>query len=168
MSYLDPIKEAQAVAALRDSYGALIEAGGAELLIDTIEGETSLLEAIDRLLLTIAENEGLALGAIAAGREILSRADRFTRRAERARAMIEQALMIAELDKLERPAATLSLVRRGAKVELTEESDIPAEFWKTGDPKLDKKALLEALKEGRPVPGAALSNQAPSLTIRTA
>jgi hypothetical protein len=55
-----------------------------------------------------------------------------------------------------------------AKLELIEEADIPAEFWKAGDPKLDRKALAEALKEGRSVPGVALSNQAPSLTVRIA
>lgn len=164
MSYLDPIKEAQAVAALRESLGAALDDG--ETLVDVIEGETSLLEAIDKLLLTIAESDGLRDGALAAGRNILNRADRFTKRSEAARALIEQALMIAEVDKLERPSATLSLVRRGAKVELTQESDIPAEFWVTGDPKLDKKALAAALKDGRAVPGAVLSNQAPSLTIR--
>lgn len=168
MSYLDPIKEAQAVLALRESLGALLSEGDPELLIDTIEGETSLLEAIDRLMLTIAESEGLAKGAKLAAEEIQRRAERFTKRAESARAMIEQALMIAEIDKLERPGATLSLVRRAAKAEVMEESDIPAEFWKTGDPKLDRKALLAALKEGRAIPGAALSNQAPSLTIRIA
>lgn len=166
--YLDPIKEAKAVTALRESLGALLSEDDPALLIDTIEGETSLLEAIDRLLLTIAESEGLAKGADAAAEEIHRRSERFIKRAESARAMIEQALMIAEIDKLERPGATLSLVRRAAKVELTEESEIPSEFWKVGDPTLDKKALAAALKEGRAVPGAALSNQAPSLTIRVA
>lgn len=168
MSYLDPIKEAKAVTALRESLGALLSEDDPALLIDTVEGETSLLEAIDRLLLTIAESDGLAKGADAAAEEIRRRAERFTKRAESARAMIEQALMIAEIDKLERPGATLSLIRRAAKVELTEESEIPSEFWKVGEPKLDKKALAAALKEGRAIPGAALSNQAPSLTIRVA
>lgn len=168
MSYLDPIKEAKAVAALRESHAALLADGDPELLLDTVEGETSLLEAIDRLLLSITESDGLAEGARRAAAEIESRAERFKKRAQSARAMIEQALMIAELDKLERPAGTLSLVRRAPKLELTEESEIPSEFWKAGDPKLDKKALSEALKEGRAVPGAVLSNCAPSLTIRTA
>lgn len=167
-SYLDPIKEAQAVAALRASLGTLLDEADADLLTDTIEGETSLFEALDRLLLTISESDGLAAGARAAAAEIAHRADRFTKRAERARAMVEQAMMIAEVEKLERPGATLSLVRRAAKAEITEESEIPAEFWKAGDPKLDRKALLAALKEGRAVAGAALSNQAPSLTIRIA
>lgn len=165
---LDPLKEAQAVAALRESLRQMGEGEDEALLADSIEGETSLLEAIDKLLLAIAEDAGLEAGARAAAAKLEDRAERFAKRAESARAVIEQALMIAELDKLERPAATLSLVRRAAKVEITEEADIPAEFWKAGDPKLDKKALGAALKDGRAVPGACLSNSPPSLTIRVA
>lgn len=163
---LDPIKEAKAVAALKESLRDLGHGGDEALLYYSIEGETSLFEAIDRLLLGIAEDEGRAMGARSAAAEIEHRAERFDKRAEAARALIEQALMVAEIDKLERPTATLSIVRRPPKAEITEEADIPAEFWKVGDPKLDKKAVLAALKEGRAVPGACLSNSAPSLTIR--
>lgn len=167
MKPLDPIKEAEAVASLRESLRAVDPEDDA-LLMDTIEGETSLFEAIDALLLTIAESRGLESGARAAADALQNRAARFAKRAETARALIEQALTLADLEKLERPTGTLSLTRRAPKVEITEEADIPAEFWKPSDPKLDKKALAEALKEGRSVPGACLSNAAPTLTIRTA
>lgn len=167
-SWLDPIQEARAVAALQESLRQLGVEGDETLLMDGIEGETSLLEAIDRLLLAIAEAAGLAKGSHDAAQTLAARAARFEKRVEAARGVIEQALVIAELDKLERPTATLSLVRRPPKVEIGEEADIPAEFWKLGDPKLDRKALLAALKAGRAVPGACLSNSAPSLTIRSA
>jgi hypothetical protein len=165
-SYLDPIKEAKAVASLRESLRQLGHDGDEDLLLDSIEGETSLLEVLDKLLVGIVADEGLAAGAHVAATEMEHRAERFERRAAAARTVMEQAMLIAELEKLERPAATLSIVRRAPKAEITEEADIPAEFWKAGDPKLDRKALLAALKEGRAVPGAALSNSAPSLTIR--
>lgn len=167
MSFIDPIKEAKAVQALRESVLA-VDAGDEDLLLDSIEGETGLFEAIDRLLLEIAHSHGMEAGTLKAADELNNRAERYHKRAQTARALIEQAMMIAELDKLERPAGTLSLVRRPAKVEITEEAEIPGEFWKPGEPKLDKKALGQALKDGRAVPGAALSNQAPSLTIRVA
>lgn len=166
-TWLDPIKEARAVAALQESLRQLGAAGDGALLLDSIAGETALLEAIDGLLLTIAEATGLAQGAQAAAQGLSARAARLERRAETARSVIEQALMIAELDKLERPAATLSLVRRPVKLEVEDEAAIPAAFWAAGEPKLDRKALLAALKAGRAVPGACLSNGAPSLTIRT-
>lgn len=167
-AFLDPIKEAKAVSALRATLADHGLADDPDWLIDAVEGETSLLEAIDRLLLNMAENDGLAKGAESAAAELLVRAKRFEKRAEAARAMIEQALMIAEIENITRPAGTLFLSRRAPKVEIQDEADIPAEFWKTGDPRLDRKALLAALKDGQAVPGACLSNQAPSLSIRTA
>lgn len=165
--WLDPIKEAKAVASLRESLRQMGLEDDETLIADSIEGETSLYEAVDKLLLSIAEAEGLAKGARQAAADIDHRAERFDKRAEAGRAIIEQALMVAELEKIERPAATLFLARRAPKLELTDEADIPAEFWKTGDPTLDRKALAAALKGGRPVPGACLSNCAPSLTVRT-
>lgn len=168
MSRLDPIKEAAAAKGLIESLRA--ESGtDDELLLDMVEGETSLFEAIDALLLRMVESKGLAEGVSAAIQEMEARKRRFEARYASDKTIIEQALMIAEIEaKVERPLATLTLARRAPKVEIQTEADIPAEFWKTGDPTLDKKALLAALKDGTPVPGACLSNAAPSLTARFA
>jgi hypothetical protein len=159
MSYLDPIKEAKAVGVLRDNLAALNDIDGFTddpiLLLDTIEGETSFFEAIDKLLLTIAESAGLEAGARSAAAEIENRAERFAKRAESARGLIEQALLVAELDKLERPAGTLSLVRRAAKLEITEEADIPAEFWKAGDPRSTRRPSPPRSRRARACPAPA-------------
>jgi hypothetical protein len=165
--YVDPIKEGEAVRSLRGALLGMDPGEDVQLLLDMIEGETSFCEALDKLLLAIAEDQALEGGALQAAEALTARAERFARRAETARALIEQAMLVADLPKLERPTATLSLVRRPPKLDVAEEADIPAEFWKLGDPKLDKKALLAALKDGRTVPGACLSNCPPSLTIRT-
>lgn len=169
-TFLDPVKEAQAVASLMESLKALRDIDGADetLVLDTIEGQTNLFEAIDSVLEHMAQARAYATGLAAVINDLADRQKRFEERVSSGRAVIEQALMIAELEKVERPTATLFLSRRAPKVEIAEEGDIPAEFWKPGEPKLDKKAVLEALKEGRPVPGACLSNAAPSLTVRTA
>jgi hypothetical protein len=53
-------------------------------------------------------------------------------------------------------------------VEVIDEAAIPARFWVASDPKLDKRALGDALKAGDTVEGAALVTPAPSLTIRSA
>jgi hypothetical protein len=164
--FIDPIKEAKAVSALR---GSLEQLGGedAQLLLDMIEGETSFFEVVDRVLERIADSQALAFGLGVAISDFQVRKKRFEDRAKADKTLIEQALFIADLERIERPTATLFLARRAQSVEIAEEADIPAEFWKVGDPQLDKKALLAALKEGRAVPGACLSNGAPSLTVRT-
>lgn len=163
-TYLDPVREAQAVQALRESLAQLGE--DEALLLDTIEGQTGLFEAFDKLLLRMTENRAMIAGIGQVSEEIDERKRRFEKRLEADRALIEQAMMIAELDKVERPAATLSLAKRAPSLVVTTEADIPAEFWKAADPKLDRKALAAAIAEGRSIPGAELSNAAPSLTVR--
>lgn len=162
---LDIQKQAEAAKSLRESL-AQLAAGDEDLMLDMIEGETSLVECIDALLARGAADKALVVGIDAVVADLNARKDRVKRRIELDRALIEQALMTAEITKLERPAATLSLTNRPAALRVDSEADIPAEFWKAGDPKLDRKALADALKAGRPVPGAALSNAAPSLTVR--
>lgn len=158
-------REAEAAKGLRESLAKLAE-GDEELMLDMIEGETSLVECIDALLLRGAADKSLAVGIDAVMADLQARKARVEKRIAFDRALIEQAMMVAEITKLERPAATLSLSNRQAALRVDNEADIPAEFWITGAPKLDRKALSAALKEGRAVTGAALSNAAPSLTVR--
>lgn len=166
MSYMDPIKEAKAALALRESLASLNEDDA--LLIDMIEGETGLFEVFDKLLARMTADQALIVGIDAVVSDLESRKARFAKRRETDRALIEQALMIAEIETaVERPAGTLSLTKRPAKLVISTESDIPADYWKPADPVLDKKALTAALKDGATIPGAMLSNAAPSLTIRT-
>lgn len=165
--HLDPVKEAQAVAALREAL-AVVDAEDETLLLDSIEGETDLYEAIDKLLVRMTETRANIVGLDVVIADLGVRKRRYEARVDRDRAVIEQAMTIAELPKLERPTATLSMSARAPSLRLEEEADIPAEFWKAGEPKLDRKALLAALKEGRAIPGVCLSNAAPSLSIRNA
>lgn len=166
MSRLDPVKEAEAVQVLRSSMAA-VDPDDEVLMMDMIEGETNLFEALDLLLSRISVNNAMIVGLEEAEKQMSSRKDRFKKRVEADRALIEQAMMIADLEKVERPTATLSLSKRAPKAEITEEADVPAEFFKPQPPKLDKKAVLAALAEGRTIPGAYLTNAAPSLTLRS-
>ena len=159
-------REAQAAKALRESIAQLAE-GDEDLMLDMIEGETSLVECIDALLLRMASDRALVEGTAKVASDLQERARRVEKRIAFDRALIEQAMMTAEIAKLERPAATLSLANRAPSLRVDSEPDIPAEFWTAGAPKLDRKALTDALRSGRPVSGAALSNAAPSLTVRT-
>lgn len=165
MRDFDPVREAEAARAIRESLIAMGEGEDAELLHDSIEGETGLFDIFDKLV--AAEDEDLILldGISARLAELTDRKRRITRRKDMRRAAIDQALAIAELQKCERPTYTLSLTKRPASVIVSEEADIPAEFFKS-EPKLDKKAVADALKAGQTVPGACLSNAAPTVTIK--
>lgn len=155
----------QAVRALKEAAAALL-ADDVELLTDMIEGETELFECFDRMLLANEQDEQFADACDRGADLFAARAKRFRDRIEQRRTMIAQAMTIAELNSVKRPAATLTLAERAPSLIITEEADIPAQFWKTGKPTLDKKAVKAALEAEEAVPGALLSNAAPTLTIR--
>jgi hypothetical protein len=184
----DPTREANAVRIMRENIAILD--GDDELLLDMIEGETGFMECLDALLIEEANTSGLIDGIKSAIEALGGRKARFEKRKATLRALIEQALMIAEIDvAIERPAATISLAKRPPVIVIETEADIPAEYWKSAEPTLDRKALGEALKarakalETLPedadaraaaiatlppeIPGVTLSNAAPTLTLRS-
>lgn len=186
-AFLDPIKEAQAVAALKDGLRLLGEEGDDQLLADSIEGETSLFEVVDAVIGRIREASIMVEGLEVVIAGLQERKRRHEEAQKRDRALIEQSMSIAGLDKIVRPTATLSLSQRAPSLAVTEESEIPARYWRAGAPTLDKKGLTEALRarhaalaslpegaaereavlaEHPEIPGATLTNGAPSLTIR--
>lgn len=188
--YIDPVREAQAVTAIRAGLASLGEAEDAELLTDTIEGQTQLFEVIDVVLERMLSAEVMIEGIEAIESKLGARKTRYEQRLKSDRALLEQAMTIADLAKIERATATLTLSARAPSLSVTEESEIPAQFWKPGNPTLDRKSLAAALKEREKVlaslpedadaraealaalppeiPGATLSNGAPSITIRRA
>ena len=158
--------ELEVIASLKETLSTLGH-NDPELLADMVEGETSLFDIFDRMLMGNVFDASHIEACESAINVIKERQRRFQNRIESRRSMIEQAMMIAELPKVERPIATLTIQARAAQVIITDEAEIPARFWKAADPKLDKKALGDALKAGEDVAGACLSNKAPSLTIRS-
>jgi hypothetical protein len=158
-------REAEAAQAIREALASAGEGDDAELIQDTIEGETGLFELLDALI--EAEDEDLILIAGLAERikAMTGRKSRLEKRKDERRAIIDQALSIAEITTMTRPTYTMTLAARRPGVIVSQEADIPAAFWKS-EPKLDKAALLKALNAGEQIPGACLSNAAPTTTIR--
>lgn len=134
---------------------------------DAIEGETNLLEAIDGALARLLDLEDHAEAIKARIDDLKARKARFDQQSEMIRAALSTAIGMAGLKKVERPEATLSLRAVAPSVVVIEEADIPSEFFEPQPPKLDKRALLAALKEKRQVPGAELSNGGESLSVHS-
>lgn len=137
----------------------------AELAHDMVEGETGLIEAISAAIAEIDQCEIIATGCKAKAEEIGKRRSRAEGRAERVRAMIERALLVAEIPTVTLPTATISVKRLPPRLIVDDESAIPAEFWIAQPPKLDKSALNAAAKD-REIPGTATTNGSVSLQIR--
>jgi hypothetical protein len=137
-----------------------------DLIHDMAEGETSILEAIDFALSEIDECEAIVAGCKAQSEVLLSRGAKFSLRKDRIRALIEQAMLIADLPTAKRPTATVTVKRTPPKPIITDESLIPARFFRVPPPVLDKVAINAAAKEGEAIPGVQFDNGGVSLQIR--
>lgn len=133
---------------------------------DAIEGETGLVEAIGAASLRLIETDGYAEAIDKVMKDMRARKERFERQGELIRAAIASAMGTAELRSLELPHATVSITKTAPKAVVLDEASIPSRFWEAQPPKLDKRALLAALKSKEAVPGATLSNGGEALTMR--
>lgn len=138
-----------------------------EAILGTVEGETNLIEvialAVDRLAELKSHDEALSHLV----KSYNERRDRLQNQGELLRAAISVALEAAGLKRLELPQATLTIKATPPSAVITDEAALPSKFWKPSDPKLDKRAVLAALKDGETVPGATLSNGGTTLQVRS-
>lgn len=145
-----------------------ISANDPDFIRDTIEGETSIREIIALLAAEEGEDKALISGIDSYKAGLDARKDRLLRRIETRRALIANGLDISQIRKLDTPSGTVSLSKIAPKAIIQEEASIPSAYWIPSAPKLDKKALTDALKSGAEIPGATLSNGGQTVTIRRA
>lgn len=142
----------QLIADMRNQHGADIFDGDEEFLTDTVEGETSLTEAINAALLKMDEEAILITGIEKREEDLKARKERLKKGIERKRSIIERAMVLAELKSLPLPTATVTLSKRAPGLVVTEEADVPSRFFVTPpapDPRIDKKALTAELRARR-------------------
>lgn len=158
-------REAQAAKMLLDSVHQNF-CDDADAALTVVEGETSLLEVIDEVLVRLTEIDAHCEGIDMAVAKLAARKNRLAAQAERMKAALMLAMDIIDVKKLERPAATLSIAKVPDKVIITAEEQLQSVFLvEKTEIKPDKKAILAALKEGAEVPGAILSNGGVTLRI---
>ena len=125
------------------------------LLISTIEGESDIIEVLDRVVEHAIADRKLADLA----RE---RAKRIDARADRARDIARDIVEALEVSPLERPVYTASLTWPRKPV-VTNADELPPAYIRHAP---DLIAIGKALRAGETIPGAELKNPAPMLTIR--
>ena len=125
------------------------------LLISTIEGESDILEVLDRVVEHAISDKKLAELA----RE---RASRIEARSVRAREIARDIVEALEVSPLERPVYTASLTWPRKPV-VTNAEELPDTYIRHAP---DLVAIGKALRAGETIPGAELKNPEPQLTIR--
>ena len=168
-------KEMEAARALREALGASPnpenrpfddDAVDQELVRDMLEGETNLNEMIAQTVQSLDEDMILEIGLKEIVGALRQRHERIKKRIENKRAAIEQAMLIAERKTMELPTMTITLKDKPAALVVVDESRIPGDYWQPQDPKLDRKVLLQALKDGQTIDGADLDTGGVSLQMR--
>lgn len=142
--------------------------GDNEALIDTLEGETNITpeRIVNAMVEEIRNIETLALALGERVAVMNTRKRRLEGTIETMRTALLQVMDLGEITKSVQPEFTVSRRRVAPKVLVTEESEIPSEFFKPQAPKLDKTALKKALDSGRDVSGAIMSNASETVSIK--
>ena len=138
-----------------------------DTISDTLEGLTDLPEIIGAVLRSRLEDLALARALRTRVDEMEMRMARFERRAEKKRQIVTSVMERADIRKIVEPDFTASLRRTPPGLLVVDEGHIPEAFWKPQPPKLDRRALLAALKAGEEIRGAALDNGGTALAVRT-
>lgn len=136
-----------------------------DVMLILAEGETSLLEVIDCMLIADLNDETLVQGLKAAKDTMSARLHRLEERRKSRRVILEQALLLLERKSLERPSATLVLAERPSTLLVEEEAKIPTRFFDL-KPVLNRRLAKDALEAGEEVPGARLSGGLLTLSVR--
>jgi hypothetical protein len=136
-----------------------------EAKADAVEGETNLLEAIDLAVQQLVDDMAAIKGLNDYIEKMTARKERLLNRVAHFRTALAAAMEQAGRKKIDHPAVTLSLRAVAPSVAVSDEESIPSKFWKPAAPKLDRKAVLDALKAKEAVPGASLSNGGQTLAL---
>jgi hypothetical protein len=138
-----------------------------ETLTDTLEGITDLHEMIAAVIRSALVDEALQAGLRTRLEEMRQRLARLEQRGAKKRQLALDAMCEVGLKKLEHPDFTASARAGPQPLVIVADHLIPEPYWVPQPPKLDRQALLAALKCGDVIPGAELGNPKPSLAVRT-
>lgn len=132
-----------------------------QTIADTLESISGDLETKAVNVAKFARNLEVSAEQIKAAEKVMAdRRKSLEKRAESLRAYLLHCMQATEIQRIECPYFALTIKKNPPAVVIEDEAQIPAEFMRQPDPPplaADKKAIGEALKAGREVPGARLS-----------
>jgi hypothetical protein len=142
------------------------DANDQALLLDTLEGETDVLEIAKRLVRAALDAEAMAEAVERRIHDLNARAARFAARANSARETVKQMLDALGVHRLTAEDFTVSLRMGPGKPLVTDPELLEDEFVRVSrSPNLT--AIGKAQGEGRSVRGAARTNGSLILQVKT-
>ena len=137
-----------------------------QTVADTVEGLVNLHELLAAIIRGALDAEAMGNAIEARIKDMNTRLGRLEGRAQRLRQIVKNAMADAHIQKLTQPDFTASLRAGQPHVTITDEQAIPESFL-SYRPHINKREILDALKDGAEVAGAALSNPEMVLSVRT-
>jgi hypothetical protein len=139
-----------------------------DLRADMLEGSTEITEILTALNRYREDTKALAEGSQARMEELAARKKRLGVRVDFIAKVMQSILNTADIKKIELPEVTLSM--RANPKQLVGDSDLAIELLPDDLVRIkreaDRKAIREAIGEGRNVPGFVLVDAPPSLMVR--
>ncbi len=137
-----------------------------ELKTDMIEGETNAFSILDRAIDRIRHEQFLQEAIEQRKREMSVRHIFSQRRETFWRRIVMKVMDMAGIRRAQLAEATLSVSSSPQSVIITDETLIPAEFWRIKR-EVDKDAIRKEIRDGGVVLGAQLSNKEDHLVVKS-
>ena len=137
-----------------------------ETLCDTVEGLTDLNEMLEAVVRSRDEDIALTNALKSRVDEMNDRLGRLRDRANKKKDIVADAMDRAGIKKIEAPEFTISCRRTTPPLLVDDESAVPEKYWNPQPAKLDRMALIGALKAGESISGAILGNGGITISVR--
>jgi hypothetical protein len=138
-----------------------------QTLADTVEGLTDLHEIVAAIVRAALANEALATGLKGRIAEMQNRLERLQDCAAKRRQIAKDVMVELDVKKIAAPDFTVSLRPGLPSLLVLDEAAVPSIYWEPREPRLNRKNLVNDLKQGAEITGVALSNPEPVLSVRT-
>lgn len=136
-------------------------------LHDTLEGMTDLTDMLAELIRSSLDDKAFVIALKERMADMKERYERFENRAQKKRDLVWTTMERAGIKKIAMPDFTAGLRAGRPSVIITDEGQIPKQFWIAQEPKLDRRLISDVLKVGKEIPGTTLTNTSPTLSVRT-
>ena len=137
-----------------------------DLAADTFEG-MGLNDLLARLLGSAQDAKHFAAAIADRIGELRQRQERFSRKQDAMRALMFRLMQASGQTRVQLPEGTLSVSKGRDKVEVTDETALPADYVRVSTAP-DKTAIMAAFKAGQAVPGAELKTGDATLKVTVA
>jgi hypothetical protein len=148
-----------------EATAGLDESQNAELATYLQTTNKDIVEKRDRLGEFICAVDGYADAIRAEERRLALRRSKFEKISNCFRNSIHQQMLESGVKKVEGKLFSLAIQKNPSSVEIVSEAEVPPEFV-SYEPRIDKRAIKDALEAGKEVPGAKLIDDKTRLVIR--